>query len=142
VESQQDALQEATLDGGDFKQLAPRHFEELVAQLLSAAGYEVQSAPLTRDGGFDLIASVITARATERIIVECKAWKNPVGVAAVRKLAELKELNPASRVVLVTTSRFTSSARHAAQAAGVDLADLDALTKWVREGRMPSWRER
>lgn len=140
VEPRQDARPEAASNASVLKQLAPRHFEELVAQLLGAAGYEVRLAPLSRDGGYDIIASpraALKIGATEQVIVECKAWKDPVGVDAVHRLAALKALNPGTRVVLVTTSRFTGPARNAAKAAGIDLVDADALARWMREGRMP-----
>lgn len=36
-------------------QLSPREFEEVVAELFKAKGYEVKLTPATRDGGRDII---------------------------------------------------------------------------------------
>ena len=39
-----------------MRNLSPRKFEELVAELFSDMGYEVVLTPATRDGGFDFKA--------------------------------------------------------------------------------------
>src|SRR5205814_9597431 len=43
-------------DSHSFSDLAPRHFEELVAALLSRKGFNTKLTAATRDGGFDIVA--------------------------------------------------------------------------------------
>lgn len=93
--------------------LAPRRFEELIAELFARRGYEVELTPATRDGGFDLYVRQHNELGSLLYLVECKRFApdRPVGVALVRHLHGVVQAKQASGGVLATTSRFTRGAR-------------------------------
>lgn len=140
VEPPKNADARAIIDPEVLMSMAPRHFEEFVAQLLSDAGYAVQLAPITHDGGYDIIASReagFPGLKPEKMLVQCKRWKNPVGATHVRELAGIRMIARTSRAALVTTSRFTRDAKTAAEHSGIDLVDVDDLLDWVRKAHVP-----
>jgi hypothetical protein len=93
-------------------QLTPRRFEELVAELYSKAGFEVELTPASGDGGVDLYAMRHDELGSGLIVVQAKRYKPElkVGVGAVRELFGTVNLTRASAGVLVTTSTFQSGA--------------------------------
>lgn len=94
-------------------ELPSRKFEELVADLLTNLGYEIELTPATRDGGKDILAQMNTPHGSMLCLVEVKKHRadRPVGVALVRQLyGTLVDAN-ATSAMLVTTSSFTSDAR-------------------------------
>ena len=135
VEPPQDLDKRVVFDLSRIQEMPPRHFEDLVAGVLQDSGYTVELTPLTRDGGYDIVASrqsSLLGLGPERILVQCKRWRNPVGIESVRELVFLKSHTGVSRVVLVTTSRFTSGAKRVATQHGVDLVDGEALGAWMQ----------
>jgi restriction system protein len=95
-----------------MRRLTSREFEELVAELLSRHGYEVQLTPPTKDGGFDMFAAQKTALGRFLFLVEAKRYdeSNRVGVEIVRALHGVVQERQASAGIVATTSFFTSSA--------------------------------
>lgn len=93
--------------------LTPRQFEEVVADLLRALGYDTEITPATRDGGKDIYAARKDALGRFLYIVECKrhAPDNPVGVGVVRSLAGVVHAERANGGIVATTSFFTRDAR-------------------------------
>ncbi|MEJ0060849.1 MAG: restriction endonuclease [Terricaulis sp.] len=119
--------------------MAPREFEELVADLLKAQGYEVSLTPRTRDGGKDIYAARREPLGSFRYLVECKrhAPGRPVGVAAVRALYGVAQQERANAGILMTTSRFTGPALAFAQGAShqLSLKDYFDLRVWLGEAK-------
>jgi hypothetical protein len=93
--------------------LQPRKFEELVAELFRAQGYEVELTRISKDGGFDIRVVRKTAVGLGLTLIECKRYAqgNPVGVELVRGLHSVVETANATSGLLVTTSYFTKGAR-------------------------------
>src|SRR5258708_40197380 len=56
----------------DLISLTPRQFEELIAEIWSRFGYEVELTARTRDGGRDIIAIRRSVEASYRHLIECK----------------------------------------------------------------------
>jgi restriction system protein len=114
--------------------LPPRKFEELLADLLTDMGWEVELTPATRDGGKDLLAYFNTGIGRLLCLVETKRYRRErrVGVDLIRTLyGTLCDLQ-ANSAMLVTTSSFTSGARafqrqHEYQLALRDYADVVKL---------------
>lgn len=139
-------------DPGGVRDIDPRQFEEVVAELFRNAGYEVELTPRSKDGGKDIIAiqkNVILGIET-KLFVECKRYAedNVVGVELVRGVyGVLNERDGPNKSVIVTTSRFTSGAKEfatekTASKYDLKLVDFDELTGWIR-GYKPSgidWR--
>lgn len=118
--------------------LTPREFEELIAELLSRMGLEVQLTPESRDGGRDILATMPTAVGQLLAIVECKKYSpdRPVGVDIVeRMLYTIREKDRASIGMIATTSRFTKGASRAAENYQwqILLRDYGHLQGWLRE---------
>ena len=120
-------------------QLTPRKFEEVIADLLSAFGYEVELTKQTRDKGIDIFA---IHRATglgfvERYLIECKrnAPKNRVGIAVVHRLLGVGREEPNTGLIVATTSSFTKPALDLAAKEFVrwrlHLKDYDDIREWL-----------
>lgn len=95
-----------------LRQMNPRKFEELIAQIFRNNGYDVRLTPKTRDGGKDIIAAYKTPFGQQLFIIECKRHNetNKVGVEVVRGLYGVKVAEQYNQAILVTTSTFTKPA--------------------------------
>jgi restriction system protein len=124
-----------------LRQLEPRRFEELVAELLTRQGYDVTLTPPSKDGGFDIYAAKNDGLGRFLYLVETKRYVPPhqVGVEIVRALHGVVQLQRATAGAVVSTSFFTTGAeeyrrqiRHQMQ-----LHDYVALQRWLDELRFP-----
>lgn len=122
-------------DSHSFSDLAPRHFEELVAQLLSRKGFNVTLTAATRDGGFDIVAEsrALSGLSALKLLVQCKRVARPIGSDDIRQLLGTLMVHGGDRVVFVTSSYFTKAARQIAQGHPIDLVDAQKLSEWIRE---------
>lgn len=120
--------------------LEPRKFEELIAELLSREGMEVQLTPTTHDGGRDILAFADTVAGRHLYLVECKRYRpdRPVQVGWVRSLYGVVEHERATAGILVTTSYFTRSAQRFADGLKhrISLKDYEELVAWLRNTRL------
>jgi hypothetical protein len=118
-------------------EMSPRKFEELVAALFSAKGYDVELTPPTRDGGFDMRAFHRSSIGTFLTLIECKRYglKRPVSVDVVRGLYGVTENAGANAGLIVTTSSFTKDARSFQDKIKyrLQLADHANLRAWLNE---------
>ena len=102
--------------------------EDRCARVLSAAGWDVQHTPRTRDGGVDLVAERIDEMGlAERLFVQCKDHRRPVGVETVRELLGVLPPGEHIRAVLVAPGGVTADARRLANAREVVIWDDDCL---------------
>lgn len=119
---------------------SPRFFEQLIAELLEADGWEVELVVRNNAPGPDIIAC--SARMVDRIpvrmIVECKRYgeNHPVDVSIVRNLVYwVNEEYRATLGMIATTSRFTSEARMLVEQKHrwrISLKDQDEIVRWIR----------
>lgn len=120
-------------------ELHPRRFEELVAELLRAQGFEPTLTPRTRDGGRDILAARSDALGNLLYLVECKRYApgNKVGVEVVRSIHGVTQAERANKGVIVTTSSFTRDAIAFASPLkyGIGLHDFEALKVWLNSYR-------
>jgi hypothetical protein len=111
-------------------ELSPVNFEDTVGMMFEQHGYIVRKTPVTGDNGVDLILE----KNGRREIVQCKRWNDAVGIEEVQRLCGClhdRQLKP-TRAWLVTTARFTASARRFAR--GIDnlmLIDGTALVRMM-----------
>ncbi len=114
--------------------LGSRQFEELIAEIWDAFGFEVELTRRTRDGGKDIIA--IRSK-PERLmyLIECKRYgpNNPVGIDIVQRLFGVTYLEGADKGVIVTTSRFTKPALETLRKANwlLEGHDFNGLSRWL-----------
>lgn len=97
----------------EILKLSPRQFEEVVADLLQAMGYEVDLTKQTRDGGADILAKKKTEIGQVLCLVDAKRYKetHKIGVEKVRTLmGTLADYN-ATSAMLATTSAYSKEAR-------------------------------
>jgi hypothetical protein len=95
-----------------MRQMHPRKFEELIAEIFKEKGYDVTLTPTSRDGGKDIIAAYNTPLGHQLFIVECKRYKekNKVGVEVVRGLYGVQIAGNYNQGIIATTSTFTKDA--------------------------------
>ncbi len=120
----------------NYTEMSGVEFERYVKRLLERKGWRVETTPLTRDRGIDLIALHDDDVGVEMTLyVQCKNHASPVGVEVVRELngALPKQLSGA-RGVLVCPSGFTASALAFAKERGLALWDRHHLFALAQEG--------
>jgi len=117
--------------------IKPRQFEELIAEILSAYGWEVVLTSATKDGGYDLFAVVKDLSGdTSSWIVECKKYapQRKVGVDIVRALYGIKLDLRVANAMLATTSHFTKNARdYKASRYDLELRDYRGILEWLNQ---------
>jgi len=120
-----------------MRRLAPRQFEEFVAELISRIGFvDIELTPQSRDGGRDIIAQRHVNGIPLTFLLECKRYAetHPVGVGLMRELLGVVAHENANIGVLVTTSRFTDPALAFMKAERrLDGKDYLGVTEWLRE---------
>ncbi len=93
--------------------ISPKIFEQLVVDLLVAMGYgDKDSASVTqysKDGGIDGIIYE-DKLGLDKIYLQAKQWKNPVGSKEVQQFSGALVGKKALKGVFITTSTFTSGA--------------------------------
>ncbi|CQR49026.1 restriction endonuclease [Haloferax massiliensis] len=120
--SQQDknTAAEATREGRpavsvpDLLSLTPTSFEEYVADVWRAEGYECELTPRSADDGIDILAD----GESHRVLIQAKRYSTQsIGIEPVQRMAGLLVDNEyqADEVVIATTSSFTKSARRRAR---------------------------
>jgi restriction endonuclease Mrr len=124
-------------DSNELYRLEPRRFEELIAYLFERNGYEVRLTQATRDGGVDLYAMKSNSFGKFMTIVDCKKYApdRPIGIAMVREMYGVLNIEQASHAMLVTTSRFTTDARAMEKRYQyqMSLKDHADVARWLRE---------
>lgn len=117
--------------------LSPRDFEKLIAELLDGLGYEdVLLTPRSGDGGFDVFATKAIDGIPIIFGVECKRWKDKIGVQTLRTLmGALQQKDSGADIgVLVTTSSFTSGAKGLlGTETRVKGRDYIGVVEWIKE---------
>jgi HJR/Mrr/RecB family endonuclease len=121
--------------------LEPRAFEVLIANLFQGFGAEVELTQQTRDSGFDVGAVFEIGDAHFRVLIEAKKWRESrkVGIGTVDRLIGVKQRLKADRVVLATTSSFSSIAQTAAAQlhTEIELVDRSGVVKWIERYMLP-----
>ena len=117
--------------------ISPRQLEEVVGDIFTNLGYEVELTPQTRDGGYDIRALRKDGVGTLLYLVECKRYspQRPVGVDLVRALYGTVSETRASHGVMATTSHFSPDAKEYAERVKYQLSlrDYGDLTKWIHD---------
>jgi len=109
-------------------------FEELVADLWDAMGWETTVTTESKDRGVDVIAER-GSPFHEKQIIQAKRYSddNPVSSSEIQQYAGLyRQEENVDAVVVVTTGRFTSDAQEVATETNVKLVDGDDLCELIR----------
>ena len=128
-------LEKISFDPTLLRDLSPRRFEEVIAELLALQGYNVDLTPPSQDGGFDIYAARKDGLGQFLFLVECKRYTPPnkVGVSIVRSLHGVVQQKQANAGIVVTSSFFTKGAQEFQQSIPyqMQLQDYVALQKWL-----------
>lgn len=113
-------------------------FEREVADLYRALGADVQADVPLAGNRIDIVVTERTpSGASQRRIVECKAYSRPVPRQPVMQLFALSNLlrsrGMADAATLVASNGFTASARETASQLGIDLLEVSDLRARVDE---------
>jgi HJR/Mrr/RecB family endonuclease len=101
-------LRESMLDVRVWAALDGVGFENAVARIFREQGFDVEFTPWTNDQGVDLILR----KSGTVSIVQCKAYKNNVGISAVRELIGVRASWPnAAEAILATLFDFSKAAK-------------------------------
>jgi len=96
-------------------------FEIAVGRIYKQQGFDVEFTPRTNDQGIDLILR----KQNSVSIVQCKAYANNVGVAAVRELMGVRAAWPdAKEVILVSLYDFSNPAKEFAAEHNIKLFSI------------------
>lgn len=91
----------------DINELTWEQFEELTAEIYEYLGYKTEVIGGSGgDGGIDVLAR----KGRKKTIVQCKHWKDSVGVTIVREMFGVLHDMKVSEVHIITTSNFTPKA--------------------------------
>lgn len=119
-----------------------REFEQVVAEIFRARGYEVALTKQTRDGGKDIIAIYSdTLGIPNKYFIECKHYPaaNKIGIDVVRALHGVKNTKDGpNKTIVATTSTFTDDARKFVDSEitsqwDMTLADYSEIVRWLKE---------
>ncbi|GHJ34334.1 hypothetical protein TPA0910_87670 [Streptomyces hygroscopicus subsp. sporocinereus] len=126
-------------DLGAYLALDPTGFEHAIADLARRAPH-VYSA-VRQGGANDRAADVLVSlRDGRRIVIQCKRYqpRKAVDAETVYSLnGTYAAWHHANAAVIVTTSRFTASARDFAHGVGIRLVDGPGLIDWTHGGPPP-----
>ena len=130
--------------GHEWERVSPRACEEVVAELFDGFGYQVELTKRTRDGGRDVVAIRHTTIKSDKYLIECKHWRDKVGIGVVRELLGVGAEEPHSGLILASTSGFTADSKLFAERERVrwtlSLKDRDDINVWVEEyARLRGW---
>ena len=104
--------------------LSGRELESEMDVLCKRLGYRVESTPVSGDGGVDLI---LRNKSNEKVVVQCKSYKSPVGPAAVRELYGSMMHFGVSKAVLVCPAGFTQGVKEFVKGKPIDLVAAEDL---------------
>lgn len=123
----------------ELKQLSPREFEELTAELCLRDGARTAKAV----GGADDKAADVLAVLWDgrRVMVQCKRWATKAVDADTLYAVNgtYRDWHGCHLAVVVTTSRFTSNAREFAEHVGIHLYDGNDLERWANGTGPAPW---
>lgn len=117
--------------------LTPREFEELVAELLTRQGFDVELTSATRDGGKDLYALKKSGLGTALYVAECKRYAphRRVGIEVVQRLHGVVQAEKLTGGLVVTTSTFSRDAAKWQETVRyqMSLANYVELRAWISD---------
>jgi restriction system protein len=114
----------------DLQAMSGPEFEETVGKLFEQLSCRVRHTPGSGDDGIDLFVE----KEGESFVVQCKRWKNDVGSPIVRDFFGSLIHAGAVHGFIITTAKFSRSARGFARGKHLTLIDGTMLLLWL-EGR-------
>ena len=132
--------QDEDTNATEIQSLSGVEFENLCLRLLQKMDFSVSTTSISGDGGIDLIAISDKPMFKGKYIIQCKRYKDTVGVAFVRDLYGVVTDEKANKGILITTGHFSSSAINFAEDKNIELIDGDELLSLLNEYGLDSSR--
>ena len=120
-----------------------RIFEEFIAQMYRAIGYDaktttqlrkegklppsIQSRGGSGEQGVDVIYNILTEEGSKKVLIQCKHYSQKVSNQAIQEIVGAMKLYKGDHAVVITNNYFTKPAIELALANGVTLIDRDRL---------------
>ena len=118
-----------TISPLSLKRLTGPRFEQFLAQFFQHQGYNVKRLQQSHDMGGDLLVQ----KNDETIVIQAKHRRHkPIGVKAIQEVYAAWGYYHTTHAMVITTSRFTSSAQKLADSLGVECWDGDRLVTELR----------
>ncbi len=122
-------------DIDSIRSLSWLQFEQLVGETYRRRGYRVSENALKgADNGIDLWL----CKDGGDVLVQCKHWKQNVGVSVVREHLGVVSAYKARRGVIVSSGSFTAAAQDFAQQTGIELVSGEQLAQLVSGAQSPT----
>lgn len=129
---------------GAVGKMSPKKFEAFSRELLKNMSIEFTEigVQMSNDGGIDGYGYARTSNyQTQRVVIQCKRWQGSVGSQEIDKFLGAMNKYKADYGILITSGRYTASAREAALAGTpVTLIDGDELVRLVIKYKMHIYR--
>lgn len=123
--------------------LKPDEFEYLVCALYNKIGYETELTQQTHDGGKDIICTNKDLGKKEKLLVQCKRYKDTIKVNYVRELLGVVSGDKVNKGVLVASSTFSPDAvKFAKQNPRIELINWKELINLLAENFGNNWHLR
>jgi hypothetical protein len=112
----------------ELQSVDPSAFEQFVADVWDARGWNTRVTRDSADRGVDVIATQ-QSPFRQKHIIQAKRYSdtNPVGSPEVQQYASLRQQEDADAVIVVTSGRFSKQAESVARDLNVKLVDGDDL---------------
>lgn len=137
-QAEQKDTEEATRSLTKMRRLSPTQFEDAVASLFAAMGWQVYWTQQSADHGIDLVLQ----KKNKMAAVQCKRYKQNVGEPALRGFygAYVQQFREG---YFVTTSGFSVAAmKWATRLSTLQLVDGQKLARWMKKHKPMSIPER
>ncbi len=113
----------------DIDLMTGYEFEAFITNLFNSMGYKAEKTKLSGDQGIDVIAK----KGKEIIAIQTKCYSKPVGNGAIQEVVAGKSLYGATKLMVITNSHFTKSAKELAKANNVILWDRQLLEEKIEQ---------
>lgn len=126
----EDGVTPTTITIEDIDNMDGFEFERFLERLFDSIGFIAKVTKGSGDQGADLIIEKLG----ERTVVQAKRYSSPVSNRAIQEVVAAKAYYDCEKAMVVTNSRFTSSAKSLAFSNSVTLWDRDKLKELIQEG--------
>jgi len=111
------------------RSMSGSQFEEFTADLFRALGHQAVVLGGAGDQGVDVIVN----RRGERVALQCKNHRRPVGNRPVQEVFAGAKHHRCAEACVVAPAGYTRGAIALASSTGVTLFDADSIRQWIRQ---------
>ena len=117
-----------TTEWDKINSMTGREFEKFITDLFQAKGYNTKNTNHSGDQGADIIAE----KGLETTVIQAKRYNDKVSNSAVQEVVAAMKHYEADRGIVITNSKFTSSAKELAKSNDIELWPGNKLKKEIQ----------